>query len=63
VPYAEDRELVMEILKFGADVEVVVPGRLRARVASALKAAAQRYPCAGGGTDDTPSPMKSKMTP
>jgi predicted DNA-binding transcriptional regulator YafY len=63
VPYAEDRELVMEILKFGADVEVVVPGRLRARVASALKAAAQRYPCAGGGTDDTPSPMKSEMTP
>jgi predicted DNA-binding transcriptional regulator YafY len=43
VPYAEDRELVMEILKYGADVEVVAPDALRQRVAQALGAAARRY--------------------
>ena len=43
LPYAEDRELVMEILKFGADVEVVAPESLRARVAEDLKRAAGRY--------------------
>ena len=43
LPYAEDRELVMEILKFGADVEVLTPPGLRQRVAAALKQAAQRY--------------------
>jgi predicted DNA-binding transcriptional regulator YafY len=43
VPYAEDRELVMEILKYGAEVEVLEPAALRARVAEALRAAARRY--------------------
>jgi predicted DNA-binding transcriptional regulator YafY len=43
VPYAEDRELVMEILKYGADVEVLQPASLRARVADSLKEAARRY--------------------
>ena len=43
VPYAHDRELLMEILKFGADVEVVGPDALRERVAEALKQAARRY--------------------
>jgi predicted DNA-binding transcriptional regulator YafY len=43
VPYAEDRELVMEILKYGADVEVLAPASLRKRVADALKQAAERY--------------------
>jgi predicted DNA-binding transcriptional regulator YafY len=33
----------MEILKFGADVEVLTPPRLRQRVADALREAAQRY--------------------
>jgi predicted DNA-binding transcriptional regulator YafY len=43
LPYAEDRELVMEILKYGADVEVLQPGGLRQRVAEALKQTVQRY--------------------
>ena len=43
LPYAEDRELVMEILKYGADVEVMAPDALRLRVAKALAAAARRY--------------------
>jgi predicted DNA-binding transcriptional regulator YafY len=43
LPYAEDRELVMEILKYGADVEVLAPAALRKRVAGALKLAAARY--------------------
>ncbi|HEU4352113.1 MAG TPA: YafY family protein [Burkholderiales bacterium] len=43
LPYAEDRELVMEILKYGADVEVLAPPQLQKRVADALREAAQRY--------------------
>jgi predicted DNA-binding transcriptional regulator YafY len=43
VPHAEDGELVMEILKFGADVDVLAPEALRTRVGDALKLAARRY--------------------
>lgn len=43
LPYAHDRELVMEILKYGADAEVLAPPLLRERVAAALEAAARRY--------------------
>ena len=43
VPYSDDRELVMDILRHGADVEVQEPPELRARVAQALKEAAKRY--------------------
>jgi predicted DNA-binding transcriptional regulator YafY len=43
IPYAAERELLMEILKFGADVEVLAPDSLRGRVAGALKDAAGRY--------------------
>jgi predicted DNA-binding transcriptional regulator YafY len=43
VPYAHDQELLMEILKFGADVEVLGPDALRARAAEALRNAARRY--------------------
>lgn len=43
IPYAHERELVMEILKFGADVEVVAPESLRRRVAEELQRAARRY--------------------
>jgi predicted DNA-binding transcriptional regulator YafY len=44
VPYANDRELVMEILKYGADAEVLAPEALRARVAAALAGASALYP-------------------
>ena len=43
IPYANDRELLMEILKFGADVEVLGPASLRERAASALAEASRRY--------------------
>ena len=43
VPYSHDRELLMELLKFGADVEVLAPESLRQRVAESLKQAASRY--------------------
>src|SRR5687767_10514593 len=43
VPYAHERELVMEILKFGADVEVLAPEALRSDVARRIAQAAARY--------------------
>jgi predicted DNA-binding transcriptional regulator YafY len=43
VPYADPRELAMEILKYGADVEVLAPPALRKKVAEDLARAAGRY--------------------
>ena len=43
IPYSDDRELVMEILKFGPDIEVLEPPGLRNRVAEAHKKAAGQY--------------------
>ena len=43
VPYSDDRELLMDILKFGPDVEVIAPPELRARVAEALSTACNLY--------------------
>jgi predicted DNA-binding transcriptional regulator YafY len=43
VPYSEDRELVMDILRHGADVEVLGPEKLRERVKEALAAALENY--------------------
>jgi predicted DNA-binding transcriptional regulator YafY len=43
VPYADDRELVMEILKFGPDVEVLAPERLRRKIGAQLEAARKKY--------------------
>jgi predicted DNA-binding transcriptional regulator YafY len=43
VPYADDRELVMEILKFGADVEVLAPVVLRVKVKEQIEAARKAY--------------------
>ncbi len=44
VPYAQSRELVMEILRHGADVEVLGPASLRAEVRTALAGALAHYP-------------------
>jgi predicted DNA-binding transcriptional regulator YafY len=43
LPYAHARELTMEILKYGADVEVLAPPALRSATARALQSAAARY--------------------
>jgi predicted DNA-binding transcriptional regulator YafY len=43
IPYADSRELVMDILRHGADVEVLSPAALRREVVAALHAAAARY--------------------
>jgi predicted DNA-binding transcriptional regulator YafY len=43
VPYSDHRELVMDVLKHGADVEVIAPAALRQRVRAELAAAVGRY--------------------
>jgi len=48
VPYADSRELIQDILRFGPDVEVRAPAALRAAVAGRLKQALRQYESAGG---------------
>ncbi len=43
IPYADDRELLMDILKYGPDVEVIGPVSLRSRVKEQLAQAAHHY--------------------
>lgn len=43
IPYRDERELVMDILRHGLEVEVVAPEPLRKSVAAALGAAIERY--------------------
>jgi predicted DNA-binding transcriptional regulator YafY len=43
VPYSDERELVMEILKYGPDVRVLAPEALKDRVAEALRRGAEVY--------------------
>lgn len=43
LPYADPRELILDIQKYGADVEVVAPPELRREIAVRLKAAAAQY--------------------
>jgi predicted DNA-binding transcriptional regulator YafY len=43
VPYADHRELLMDILKFGPEVEVLAPAALRSKVKAALKDALAQY--------------------
>jgi len=43
VPYSDDRELLMDILKYGADCVVVRPKALRDRVAAEIERARVRY--------------------
>jgi predicted DNA-binding transcriptional regulator YafY len=43
VPYSDDRELLMDILKYGPDVEVAAPSELREAVEKLLGTAADQY--------------------
>lgn len=43
LPYADDRELLMDILKYGPDVEVLAPQCLRGKVAQLLSQAGALY--------------------
>ncbi|MER2539158.1 MAG: YafY family protein [Azonexus sp.] len=43
LPYSNDPELIMDILKYGPDCEVVGPGALREKVKMLLETAARRY--------------------
>lgn len=43
VPYSDERELLMDVLKYGAEVEVVGPNALREAVKNSLDAAASQY--------------------
>jgi len=43
LPYSNDPELIMDILKYGPDCEVMAPKRLREKVVGLLKAAMGRY--------------------
>lgn len=43
VPYSDPTELVMEILRYGPDVEAIAPAEIREAVASRLKEAASKY--------------------
>lgn len=44
VPYGDPAELILEILKYGPDVEVVAPEKLKHAVLAKLRAALQQYP-------------------
>ena len=43
LPYSDDRELLMDILKHGAEVEVVAPDALREAAKNMLEVAASQY--------------------
>ena len=43
IPYSDDRELMMDILKYGADVEVISPDSLRERVRAEIQSMAVCY--------------------
>ena len=43
IPYSNPRELVMDVLRYGAEVEVISPLSLRSEVAAAHRAAIARY--------------------
>lgn len=56
LPYSDDRELLMDILKYGADVEVAEPETLREAVKKSLDMAANQYGCGKTpGSDSEPS--------
>ena len=52
LPYSDPRELVMDVLRHGADVEVLAPQELRCQVITALEAARRRYASVGRAHDE-----------
>jgi predicted DNA-binding transcriptional regulator YafY len=62
LPYSDDRELVMDILKHGPDVEVLDPPELRERVRELLNETLQHYNRGGRFADvlalDSASPAR-----
>ncbi|GAB4349402.1 MAG: YafY family protein [Gammaproteobacteria bacterium] len=48
IPYSDPRELIMDILKYGAEVEVLKPAALRREVARRLADALSRYGAGSG---------------
>ena len=44
IPYSNTPEILMDILKYGPDVEVVAPEELRVPVIERLRAASAQYP-------------------
>ena len=49
LPYVDDTELVMDLLRQGDEVQVLEPAALRDKVAARLRAAAARYDTPAGG--------------
>ena len=47
IPYADDRELLMDVLKHGANCEVIAPKILRDRIVAELRRTLARYDGAG----------------
>jgi predicted DNA-binding transcriptional regulator YafY len=43
LPYSDDRELLMDVLRHGNEVEILEPKELRSRVKSLLKSALNKY--------------------
>ena len=43
MPYADDRELIMDIMKYGSDCEVIEPEALKDRVAAEFESGLARY--------------------
>ncbi|MGK7344845.1 MAG: helix-turn-helix transcriptional regulator [Candidatus Nitrospinota bacterium M3_3B_026] len=43
IPYADPRELILDILRYGPDVEVIAPASLRRAVRERLRAAARQH--------------------
>lgn len=57
IPYSNDKELIMDILKYGPDVEVIAPDALKEAVKIQLDAAASQYRrgnVAGSGFEPEP---------
>jgi len=53
LPYAREAELVMDILKYGPDCEILAPQQLRAAVAERLRLTLSLYETANGNPNES----------